>query len=376
MVSLWPWKSEEKTPASFERILSALATKISAYQSQLDSLRSSKRRYKALWTLYTILLYLIALAILILIVGFKNWTMWEGSALAGFPVVIYLGRRALTIYYSYRINTFTCRLEEKQAEQSRVIEKLKDATKYDSTQKILEKYGSVTEKSKSLSPRKNTRSRSKQPQNPTSKIPPTANIPRSNWGSNQIMAHKLAVEKTIKSEPRYNEPSPLENKWSPNPAVPGPPEFAPNAFNTPLEYPHESEKSIQGHWYDRILDLLLGEDEMLPKNRVALICHSCRLVNGQAPPGTKEISDLGKWICHGCGAVNGDDKVEKAVKDSDGGNPVKDAAEEVESSEESSISCQQNSISDDEQFGSENEESCGTYNQEKKRQPKLENPEL
>ncbi|EPQ63917.1 Bgt-4119 [Blumeria graminis f. sp. tritici] len=376
MVSLWPWKSEEKTPASFERILSALATKISAYQSQLDSLRSSKRRYKALWTLYTSLLYLIALAILILIVGSKNWTVWEGSALAGFPVVIYLGRRALTIYYSYRINTFTYRLEEKQAEQSRVIEKLKDTTKYDSTQKILEKYGSVTDKSKSLSPRKNTRSRSKQPQNTASKIPPTANIPRSIWSSNQFIAPKLAVEKTIKSKTAHNEPPPLENKWSPNLAVPGPPEFAPNAFNTPLEYPYESEKSMQGHWYDRILDLLLGEDEMLPKNRVALICHSCRLVNGQAPPGTKEISDLGKWVCHGCGAVNGDEKVKNAGKDLEGSNLVNDAAEEGESSEESSISCHQNSISDDEQYGSENNKGSGTYNQEKKRRPKLENPEL
>lgn len=59
------------------------------------------------------------------------------------------------------------------------------------------------------------------------------------------------------------------------------------------------------HWYDRILDVLLGEDETAAKNRLVLLCSKCRLVNGQAPPGVKTLEELGRWRCNGCGSWNG-----------------------------------------------------------------------
>lgn len=81
----------------------------------------------------------------------------------------------------------------------------------------------------------------------------------------------------------------------------------------------------------------MGEDETSPKNRIALICQNCRLVNGQAPPGTKSPADLGKWRCSGCGAWNGEeDEAVKAVKemkekieqeDSDGKDEISDEVE-------------------------------------------------
>jgi hypothetical protein len=55
------------------------------------------------------------------------------------------------------------------------------------------------------------------------------------------------------------------------------------------------------------LDVLLGEDELQPRNRMAMICGSCRLVNGQAPPGIKTIEELGRWRCGSCGAWNGEE---------------------------------------------------------------------
>ena len=61
------------------------------------------------------------------------------------------------------------------------------------------------------------------------------------------------------------------------------------------------------------MDVLLGEDETLPKNRLALICKQCRLVNGQAPPGVKRLEDVGKWRCSGCGAMNGEESEAKKI---------------------------------------------------------------
>lgn len=38
-----------------------------------------------------------------------------------------------------------------------------------------------------------------------------------------------------------------------------------------------------------------------------MICGSCRLVNGQAPPGIKTLEELGRWRCGSCGAWNGEE---------------------------------------------------------------------
>lgn len=61
------------------------------------------------------------------------------------------------------------------------------------------------------------------------------------------------------------------------------------------------------------MDVLLGEDETSPKNRLVLICQNCRLVNGQAPPGIKSLSELGRWRCGNCGAWNGEETEARKV---------------------------------------------------------------
>jgi endoplasmic reticulum junction formation protein lunapark len=52
---------------------------------------------------------------------------------------------------------------------------------------------------------------------------------------------------------------------------------------------------------------MLGEDETAAKNRLALICDNCRLVNGQAPPGVRTLEELGRWRCSACNSWNGVD---------------------------------------------------------------------
>lgn len=61
------------------------------------------------------------------------------------------------------------------------------------------------------------------------------------------------------------------------------------------------------------MDVILGEDESIPSNRIALICKQCRLVNGQAPPGVKRLEEVGKWRCGECGAMNGEDTEVKKI---------------------------------------------------------------
>ncbi|ESZ93073.1 hypothetical protein SBOR_6548 [Sclerotinia borealis F-4128] len=319
MVSFWPWKREDNSPASFEKTLSALAEKILRSQSKLDSRRLRGRRVKALWTLYSSFAYLVVFVIALLVIGWKNLTVLEYIGLAGSPLIIYLIRSGITKYYEYRVESIAHRLEEQQVERIKTIDKLKAATRYNSTQELLEKYGGAPPKpaapKRTPSVKKTPKNKDAQPQRTGMGPPATANIPRPNQIPSQPSTPQPLGSRTPPSF-IVPSPSPIAPRSEVDPA-----EFAPNAFSGPSQYAQgqyaqNGEFVPEGHWYDRVLDLLLGEDETHPKNRVALICKSCRLVNGQAPPGTKTLADLGKWRCFGCRTLNGEeDEAAKAVKE-------------------------------------------------------------
>lgn len=214
----------------------------------------------------------------------------------------------ITAYYDYRTDTIATRLEEQQAERTKTIEKLKAATKYDTTQVLLEKYGGATPKPKKASAPKAPKAAPKQSGRVSiGAPPPTANIGRPE--------HIPSQPSTPQPPPQPMRPPPpriLSSPASPEPSA----EFAPNAFSAPPQYAQPGDVNAGGNWYDRILDLLMGEDETLPKNRVALICQNCRLINGQAPPGTRNLAELGKWRCFGCGTMNGEeDEATKVVNE-------------------------------------------------------------
>ena len=113
---------------------------------------------------------------------------------------------------------------------------------------------------------------------------------------------------------------------SPADMTPDSPGFAPNAFS---DLPPQTSTTYQQtpNWYDRILDVLLGDDETAAKNRLVLLCSKCRLVNGQAPPGIRTLEDLGRWRCSGCGSWNGvESEAAKVVKEM-AGTPKTDGGE-------------------------------------------------
>jgi hypothetical protein len=230
---------------------------------------------------------------------------------------IYGIRYALTSYFDYRISNTTAYLKKLNKERDATIERLKDATKYNSTQQLLEKYGaSPKQKEQAPSPGKN---KSQGPQKPVQAPgprtgiapPPTANIqraPTQPQGSS-------TPQRVLTNISSLENPSPPQQD-SDSPGA----EFAPNAFGSSAHALTNQFSAApattftQTHWYDRILDALLGEDETQPKNRLALICSECRLVNGQAPPGANSLEDVGRWRCGGCKAWNGKEKTREDVE--------------------------------------------------------------
>ncbi|PHH69449.1 hypothetical protein CDD82_7749 [Ophiocordyceps australis] len=293
MVSFWPWKTDTSSTASFEKTLSVLSAKIDQVQSRLETLRFRSRRARLVTTLYLSFGYLVYAIVTILVIGRAGLGAREWTGLAAGPVVIYAVRYIVVAYYSFRTDSLSSRLKTLQQERSRTIDKLKDATRYNSTLQLLEKYGGDQDDSKATRQPVQTASASDAASNkapgpaPTEKTPPPTRVllpppPTAN----------------IQVQPRQNPP-PRQNP-SPHPVaevLPGA-EFAPNAFS--------SWAPQQRNWYDRIFDVLLGEDAdpADPRNRLALICRSCRRVNGLAPPGSRSLAQVGLWRCMHCDASN------------------------------------------------------------------------
>ncbi|KAK2753319.1 hypothetical protein FQN55_003448 [Onygenales sp. PD_40] len=320
MVSLWPWGGSDNSPAGFEKTLSTLTGKISRATTRLDTHRQNARRYKALWTLYTTFAYLLYSIILALVLGWQHWGAVEYSAVAGGPVFIYIVRLSLDTYYQYRISSTVKYLDGLQKERDATIEKLKEATKYNSTLQLLEKYGGESPKRTGSAKetdsgagggngggkKRDPRMRASLPFQPGRTgiaPPPTANI-RPQPGS--MPTTPIRSPPTAQRGPP--PPSSLIPQLQPPRQPTDEPGFAPNAF--PPSQPQHAD-SLEPRWYDRILDVLLGEDETLPKNRLALICSQCRLVNGQAAPGIRTLEEVGRWRCGSCGAWNGQESETK-----------------------------------------------------------------
>lgn len=265
----------------------------------LDKTRSRSRRAKALWTLYTSLAYLISALILVLVVGPQDWDLPHYAGLVGAPLLIYGVRKAITATFGWSIARQQSNVERLQKQREEKITELKKATRYDSTQELLQKYGGSPPKSKDDEQKQTPKNKSKDPQSQPFvqrtglPPPPTANIkprgpPVSPPGS------PLPNDARPPQTPQVMLQSPVSIEE---------PGFAPNAFSQPP--PSRAVYEHTPHWYDRILDVMLGEDENLAKNRIVLLCQSCRTVNGQAPPGVKTLEELGRWRCQNCGAWNG-----------------------------------------------------------------------
>lgn len=227
---------------------------------------------------------------------------------------IYGIRYALTSYFDYRINNTDKFLKKLHKEREATIERLKEATKYNSTQQLLEKYGASPKQKEQgdAASQKNQQGPQKpagpQPQRTGLAPPPTAQIKRPPGQPQPVTPQRAPSNVSSPQGP------PLQ---LPPPEGPGA-EFAPNAFGpvgVTKQFATDPAASFtQSHWYDRILDALLGEDETQPKNRLALICSECRLVNGQAPPGARTIEDVGRWRCSSCHAWNGKDKPREDIE--------------------------------------------------------------
>jgi hypothetical protein len=243
----------------------------------------------------------ISAAVLVLVLGPQKWHLPQYIGLVGAPVLIYSVRTALSLFFDWQVGRKQAHVEDLQKQRETKINELKKATKYDSTQELLQKYGAAPKQTPSKSSQGTKRKIAppqEQPQRTGLPPPLTANIVRPGGSIPNTPQRQDMPETSRRPQSSHSLTT------SPVAVYTEEPGFAPNAFTSGIP-PPKSSYDKPSNWYDRILDVILGEDETLAKNRLALICSKCRLVNGQAPPGVQTLEQVGVWRCSSCGAANG-----------------------------------------------------------------------
>jgi len=245
----------------------------------------------------------------------------EYSVVSGGPVIWYGVRRILFTIYNYRISKNQAHLDSLYQEKDATIEQLKQATKYDSTQQLLDKYGAGKSPTPKESAKGDGAGAEQQRRVSSDRVfiapPPTANIPR-NRPSNLPGPAVIQDDPSGRVPGGPHSPPTLDGPQQPGPDITA--EFAPNAFDQSVQYVRPSPK--EPRWFDRLLDSIMGEDETLATQRLALVCSHCRLVNGLAPPGVRTLEEVGKWRCRQCGGWNGEEFDAVRVAKDDGSEKI------------------------------------------------------
>lgn len=282
------FSNQPKDAESYEKELSRLAAKIALRQQNLARANIRLRRAKGAVTLYCSVIYTVYSSIVIFGVKDRHWI--HLFALIFGPLGIWALRWIIQSWYTWVKNSNQEYIKELEIQHKELIEELKQKTNFYSTQALLDRYD--TEKSKK-DQKETVQGQPGQRDQPSQGQPGAQSQPsQEQSGSPNLKSNQLRTQQSnpelAQSTTSGHPPSGL----SPSSVLP----LQPFVLYTP-------------RWYDRILDILVGEDEQSPKNRQALICANCFNHNGLAQYG--ESAQTVVYICPRCGFKNGLDAKHK-----------------------------------------------------------------
>ena len=256
---MFKWFKKESDVKTLEKELAVIATKINKHEAHVSSLRSTARRLKGVVTLYGLMLYAIYFAIWIMFYmkSRHDKRAWILHALPIFfvPLAIYVVRVGLSSFYTRRISNEEGNLETLKSTQKEKIEEFKNKTDFYTTKSLIDRYSG--ESTTSSAPTTPTATRKNQAAHLTSSASSVRQSPRLQTQS-QLTPQKVSPQSLKGTIPTPHTLSGLVQNDEPPSA-----EFAPNA-EASIHVPSVT------HWYDRILDVIIGEDEANEHSRYQL----------------------------------------------------------------------------------------------------------
>ena len=228
-----------------------LATKIAKYEVDLSRYRSDSRRIRGAVTLYGVLAFVAYTAVWALFFARdrSDGRLWLERAVpvVAIPVVVQLVRSALDLFWGRRIDGAESALQSLKVQQRDKVEQFKDKTDFYTTKSLIERYESTqsTPGAKSVGEKPGTESAGSKRGTP-SRAQVTPQV--TPQGTPQRRVNDRSLEGTTPTPqhlsgvvPRVTVPHPIEQ--------PPPP---------------------QRIWVDRVLDVIVGEDESQPSSRFQL----------------------------------------------------------------------------------------------------------
>ncbi|EPX73641.1 uncharacterized protein SOCG_02859 [Schizosaccharomyces octosporus yFS286] len=221
--------------------LDRLEEQLDEVQYKIETLKEKKEHIRFRYSIFSFLIYTITVALY----------AYRSSLFVGHPIlsisvwiVLYLlgaGLHGIAWFYERRLRSTKLRRRKFQEEKRQILDALKSRKEYFETQALLEKYGEQS--------------------------------PRSRKQGTDLGKRK--------GKNRSGEQDEF------------PPAVLPSSLND----------AQSQHWYDKVLEGLVGADEREEKNREALICQHCYRHNGLASVG--ERAKFVRYVCMYCKSWNG-----------------------------------------------------------------------
>lgn len=274
-------------PDQFEKELTSITEQISKVEGQLSRIRTKSRNTKHNLCTYLVAIYFIKVAYVYRIFNpaapgsskivnlFKKQNRLPVIILVGYPIAAFLLIYLVSYFFGVMASRKEKALKQLKTSHSKKIEELKKISNYNTTNKLLNKFGDV-EQGPVVGSQNSQAKKSK-----SSRVGPpnSRNVPNAN---------SRDIPGTSPSNVQEQGPNKLQAQGN---AIP----------SSGIEAPAKGLKKIQ----DRILDLIIGTDNSESiEYRFALICKRCLLHNGLAYPGCSDPMKI-VYICPRCGFLNG-----------------------------------------------------------------------
>lgn len=260
------FKSKQFDPDQFEIELKKVTTKISTNEKKLRKLKTQKKHYQKLLLWYLTAGYVSYFSYVYYSQRFKEPKIILGLILS--PLLIGLAYYTFLTIYDYLINNKESTIEYLKNEHEEKIAMLKEKTNFDKTRDLLTRFSDGED------------------------------LKEMEKEADEIRKKKMEYMKMIQDGEKGKILEDLQK-----------------------------EQSSNSSFYDHFLNALMGENELGPDKRYALICAKCFTNNGLAPPG--KLPAEVTFICIKCGFLNG--KQPSANVDNGGKQGIiKTAREEIE----------------------------------------------
>lgn len=273
---MFKWFRKDSDVKTIERYLELITSKITKHEATLSRLRANGRRYKGAITLYGILFYAIYFIIwaLFLAKNSTNKRKWalETLPLIVAPFVLYVLRNGISSYYARRVSNEELSLQDLQAQQKEKIEEFKTKTGFYTTKSLIDRYSAsegsprdATTNSTSSSPLATKKLNPKASKNDLTspRLPQMRSSPRLLTQAQITPQRNFPPQSLLGTVPTPSSLSGTPQKNS-QPQLSPTAEFAPNADLL------AATQARTRHWYDRMLDVIVGEDEGSDQSRYKL----------------------------------------------------------------------------------------------------------